>query len=241
MRSQRGGSRIRLAAAALAGFEPHGGHLAALAWGAALLVLTATPAGGVAEGQRSPADLVQAGGEFTEQTAPASISIPDVPLLTQKGDEVRFYSDLVKDKVVAINFIFTRCTTICPPLGANFARLQRLLGGRAGTDVHLISVSVDPAVDTPQRLDAWAAKFGAGPGWTLVTGAKPDVDGLLKALKVFTPDKSDHSPIVLVGNDARGEWTRVHGLAPPAELARAIERMTDAPNAAPAAGGGGRD
>jgi protein SCO1/2 len=163
-----------------------------------------------------------------------------VILLTQDGEKVRFYSDLVKDKVVAMNFIFTTCTTICPPMGANFARLQRLVGDQAGTDVHLISVSVDPAVDTPQRLKVWAEKFGAGPGWTLVTGAKPDVDGLLKSLKVFTPDKTDHSPIVLVGNDARGQWTRVYGLAPPAELAQAIERMAGAPNTEPLNGEGNR-
>ncbi|NIT75739.1 MAG: SCO family protein, partial [Thermoplasmata archaeon] len=78
-------------------------------------------------------------------------------------------------------------------------------------------------------LKAWAEKFGRQPGWTLVTGSKPEVDKLLKALKVFTPDKNDHSPIVLVGDEGRDEWTRAYGLAPPAKLAEAIQAFLDAP------------
>ena len=113
--------------------------------------------------------------------------IPDLRLLNQKGEEVRFFSDLVADKVVAMNFIFTTCTTVCRPMGAIFAKLQRQLGERAGRDVHLISVSVDPVTDRPERLKAWAKQFGAGPGWTQVTGEKSDVDKLLKSLEVFTP------------------------------------------------------
>lgn len=171
-----------------------------------------------------------------DQEAARSLTIPDVPLLNQDGEKVRFYSDLVQGKVVAINFVFTTCTTICPPMGANFARLQRILKEQPGNNAHLISVSVDPAVDTPRRLKDWAAKFGALPGWTLVTGAKPDVDRLLKALKVFTPDKTDHSPVVLVGDDARGEWTRVWGLAPPSEIARTIERVIGDPPGASSPG-----
>ncbi len=126
------------------------------------------------------------------------------------------YSDLVKGKVVAVNFIFTTCTTICPPLGATFARVQKELGARAGRDVRLISVSVDPATDTPERLKVWGAKFHAGEGWTFVTGAKPQVDELLRALGAATAGPADHSPTVLVGNDATGQWTRAYGLARPA-------------------------
>jgi protein SCO1/2 len=200
--------------------------------GLALAVLMAAAAG-AAEHPGDHRNHAATANRPTGSEAVGSLSIPDVPLLNQEGEEVRFYSDLVRGRMVAINFIFTTCTTICPPMGANFARLQRILEGQTGANVHLISVSVDPAVDTPERLKTWAAKFGALPGWTLVTGAKPEVDKLLKALKVFTPDKTDHSPIVLVGDDARGEWTRVWGLAPPADLARTIERMAGAPGAAP--------
>lgn len=153
------------------------------------------------------------------------LNVPDVSLIDQDGRPVHFYSDLVKDKVVAMNFIFTTCTTICPPMGATFAKLQKLLAGR---DVHLISVSVDPATDTPERLKAWAGKFGAGPGWTLVTGDRNEVTRLLKALGVYTAAIGDHSPLVLLGNDAAHRWTRAYGLAPPAKLAELI-RQTASP------------
>ena len=152
------------------------------------------------------------------------MNIPDVELLDQDGRKVRFYSDLVKGKTVAINFIFTTCTTICPPLGATFARVQKELGERAGRDVRLISVSVDPATDTPERLKAWGEKFKAGPGWTFVTGAKPQVDELLRALGRDVQPAQDHSPTVLVGNDAKGQWTRAYGLAAPARARQAHQR-----------------
>ncbi|TLD42055.1 MAG: Cytochrome oxidase biogenesis protein Sco1/SenC/PrrC, putative copper metallochaperone [Candidatus Jettenia ecosi] len=161
--------------------------------------------------------------------ATLTMKIPDVELLDQEGKKVRFYSDLVKDKVVAINFIFTTCTTICPPLSVNFSKVQNLMGNRTGRDFHLISISVDPVNDTPQRLRAWGEKFGAKPGWTFLTGKKQDVDKLLKALKVFTPIKEDHSPLVLVGNEAKGQWTRINGLVPSAQLVQVIEDMLDNP------------
>lgn len=156
-----------------------------------------------------------------------TMNIPDTPLFDQDGREVRFYSDLVKDRVVAVNFIFTTCTTICPPMDANFSKLQKLMGERAGREFEMISVSVDPAIDTPPRLKAWGSKFGRRDGWTLLTGRKSEVDQLLKALKVFTPDKTDHSPILLLGDDARGEWTRAYGLAPAAQVAEMIDELLD--------------
>jgi protein SCO1/2 len=158
-----------------------------------------------------------------ESHAASKMAIPDVELLDQDGRTVHFYTDLVKGKVVAVNFIFTTCTTICPPLGATFARVQRELGARAGRDVHLISISVDPATDTPERLKAWGAKFHAAEGWTFVTGRKPQVDELLRALGAATASPSDHTPTVLVGNDAAGQWTRAYGLARPTVLIGLID------------------
>jgi cytochrome oxidase Cu insertion factor (SCO1/SenC/PrrC family) len=151
------------------------------------------------------------------------MSIPDVELLDQDGRKIHFYSDLIKGHTVAINFIFTTCTTICPPLGATFRRVEEQLGERATSDVRLISISVDPATDTPERMKAWGAKFHAGAGWTFVTGAKPDVDELLRALGAATASPADHTPAVLIGNDARGQWTRTYGLARPTQIVKLIE------------------
>lgn len=154
-----------------------------------------------------------------------SLELPDIPVIDQDGKPKHFYTDLVKDKVVAVNFVFTTCRTICPPMGATFGKLQQVLGERAGKDVHLISVSVDPATDTPERLKAWSQKFGGGPGWTLVTGDRTEITRLLKAFGVYTANIGDHSPLVLIGNDSRHHWTRAYGLAAPAKLAELIDGM----------------
>jgi len=144
--------------------------------------------------------------------------IPEVDVLDQNGNALHFYSDLIKGKTVAINFIFTNCTTICPPLAATFARVQKEMGDKVGRDVHFISISVDPLTDTPERLKAWGAKFKAGPGWTFVTGNKEQIDKLLYALGASVSRREDHSPTVIVGNDLKGVWTRTYGLARSAQL-----------------------
>lgn len=160
-----------------------------------------------------------------EVTKEVSVRVPDVEVLDETGRRLHFYSDLVRGRTVAINFIFTTCTTICPPMGATFARVQSLAAESAGADVRLISVSVDPVTDTPERLKAWGAKFKARPGWTFVTGSLPQVNELLKALGGFSGSREDHSPVVLIGNDATGVWTRANGLASPAKLLEAIEEV----------------
>lgn len=151
--------------------------------------------------------------------------IPDVNVLDQNGNALHFYTDLIKDKTVAINFIFTNCTTICPPLGATFARLQREMGDRIGKDVHLISISVDPLTDTPERLKAWGAKFKAAPGWTFVTGEKQEMDKLLNALGAAISKREDHTPAMIVGNDSKGVWTRAYGLAKIPQIVGVIDNV----------------
>ena len=159
------------------------------------------------------------------------LRLPNVPLVDQDGHPVDLYQDLIEDKVVAMSFIFTSCTTICPPMGANFSRLQEALGEHLGRDVQLISVSIDPTTDTPQRLKAWGEKFSASDAWTLVTGPKPDVDQVLRQLEVLSPDFKDHGPVALLINDRTGAVRRVNGLTPPAKLAAMLEEMMDTPEA----------
>jgi cytochrome oxidase Cu insertion factor (SCO1/SenC/PrrC family) len=153
--------------------------------------------------------------------------IPDVDVLDQDGNALHFYTDLIKDKTVAINFIFTNCTTICPPLAATFARLQKEMGDKVGRDVHLISISVDPLTDTPERLKAWGAKFKAGPGWTFVTGEKQEMDKLLNALGAAVSKREDHTPALIIGNDGKGVWTRTYGLAKISQIMGVIQNVMD--------------
>jgi cytochrome oxidase Cu insertion factor (SCO1/SenC/PrrC family) len=151
----------------------------------------------------------------------SSARVPDVKVYDQNGNRLNFYTDLVKNKTVAINFIFTTCTTICPPMTATFRRVQQELATTA-LDAQLISISVDPTTDTPERLRDFAAKFKAGPGWTFVTGDKAEMDTLLRALGAAVADKNDHSPMILVGNDKTGYWTRTYGLSAPTTLVKVI-------------------
>jgi cytochrome oxidase Cu insertion factor (SCO1/SenC/PrrC family) len=151
-----------------------------------------------------------------------SIKLPDVVVYDQDGRKLNFYSDLIKGKTVAINFIFTTCTTICPPLTATFRKVQQELGERVGRDVQLISISVDPATDVPERLKSFSARFKAGPGWTFVTGDRQEINLLLKALGASVGDKNDHTPMVLVGKHSANYWTRAYGLAPAGTLVKVI-------------------
>jgi cytochrome oxidase Cu insertion factor (SCO1/SenC/PrrC family) len=173
-------------------------------------VPTANPAGTSTGGPDRNGDLA------------GPLHIPDASVFDQDGRKLRFYSDLVKGKTVAINFIFTTCTTICPPLTATFAKVQQQLGETAGGEVHFISISVDPTTDVPERLKAFSAKFHSRPGWTFVTGSRQEISLLLKALGASVGDKNDHSATVLVGNDRAAYWTRTYGLAPVSALLKVI-------------------
>ncbi|MFZ1221006.1 MAG: SCO family protein [Chthoniobacterales bacterium] len=148
--------------------------------------------------------------------APAETSrraaVPDVELTNQNGKRVRLYSDLVKGRVVALSFIFTSCTTICRTIGVNLGQVSKELGPSLERDIALISISVDPGTDTPEKLKAWGKTFEAGPGWTLLTGEKDRVTQLLKKLESYTPDIQNHSPFLLIVNDRTGEWQRVNAL-----------------------------
>ena len=151
------------------------------------------------------------------------LNVPDVPVLDQNGKRRSFYKDLVAGRSVAINFIFTSCTSICSPLSATFKAMQTEVARKAGGDVHFISVSVDPLSDTPEELNKFAKKFEAGPGWTFVTGSRASIDAILKAYDVSAGDPNDHSPMIYLGHEPSKRWVRTYGLASPQQL---VERLT---------------
>lgn len=161
---------------------------------------------------------------LSAQAAPPKI--PDVMVTDQDGKRSHLYSDLVHGHIVVVNFVFTSCTTICGPMGANFGRLQQLVG----RDVRLISISIDP-LDNPARLKAWSQRWGRGDHWTLVTGPQSDIDAIRKAFGVYTADFVNHSAITFIGNDRTGEWTRVDGLAPAAKIAQKVIDVASEENA----------
>lgn len=167
-----------------------------------------------------------------ELPATRLIQLPDVEVQTQTGARVRA-AELLQGRVAAVNFIFTSCTTVCPLMGARFARLQVLLGEQS-RDIALVSISIDPVNDTPERLTEWSGRLGARPGWTLVTGFKRDVDRLLRALGVASAEPTAHTPVVLIGDGQSGAWERVDGLIEPSRLAQMLAERV-ARRAAPGA------
>jgi cytochrome oxidase Cu insertion factor (SCO1/SenC/PrrC family) len=161
-------------------------------------------------------------GYSRAQSTEVRLKIPDMELLNQDGQQVRFVSDVIKGRVAVIDTVFTTCTTICPVMGANYARLAKTLKDRVGRDVVMVSVSVDPVNDTPSQLKAWSAKFYKGPGWILLTGPKSQVDTLLKSLGLFTPERQDHQSSVLIGSKAGG-WIRTSALTSPDKWLKIID------------------
>lgn len=155
------------------------------------------------------------------ETATFTPSIPDVEVVTHEGKKVRFYSDLVKGKVSAVNFVYTNCSTICPASGALFGSLQKKNPG-----VQFISVSIDPTVDTPQRLASWSKPFRTQDGWTLVTGDPAAIEQIARAFGTKVARPQDHVPLTIVGSDRTHTWTRLYGFPGSGKIAELVDAVS---------------
>jgi protein SCO1/2 len=158
----------------------------------------------------------------------------NVPMQTHEGKSVRFYDDLLKGKVVMINFMFTNCDGICPGITQNLANVQALLSGRVGRDIFMYSITIDPDADTPEKLAEYAVPFDIGPGWLFLTGKKADVE-LLRVRLGFVDsdprqdaDPDEHIGTVRIGNEPLHRWLMAPGLANPQAIIRAVERAIPA-------------
>jgi cytochrome oxidase Cu insertion factor (SCO1/SenC/PrrC family) len=170
-----------------------------------------------------PARTASAETADTQQWEHGALVVPDIPVIDQHGRKLRFYTDLIKGKTVALNFIFTTCTTQCPPQTYNLRRVQQALGERVGRDVTFISLSVDPG-ERPAALQKFARRFDIAPGWYIVSASKRDLDRLLTALGAFSSDKLNHSAMTLIGNEPGHYWRRMHSLSAPPLLVQAINQ-----------------
>ena len=161
--------------------------------------------------------------------------LPNVELTTQDGKRVRFYDDLVKDRRVVIQFMFTRCKDICPVITHHLAEVQGLLGGRVGRDIFFYSISLNPEEDTPKELRAFAKEHGAGPGWTFLTGKPEDILHLRRSLGFYLDDpkqdadRNNHSGMIVVGTEPLMRWAMCEGGAKPEWIATVIRTEMDAP------------
>jgi protein SCO1 len=128
---------------------------------------------------------------------------PNLPVVTQDGKTARFYDDLLKGKLVVINFIYTSCQDICPVATARLAQVEDKLGDRMGRDFFFISMTVDPERDTPERLKEYAQAFGAGPGWSFVTGKSADIRAINYKLGERSTNLSEHRNEIVLGNESQ--------------------------------------
>ena len=160
---------------------------------------------------------------------------PNVTLRTQDNQQVRFYDDLVRGKVVLINYMFTTCTELCPRATASLAGFQEALGDHAGRDVFMISISVDPEHDTPAVLKEYAQRFHARPGWTFLTGKAVDIELIQRGLGAYPTDGTAHTGMAIYGNETSGSWSATPIIQNSAGMARIVLRLVE-PTAA--TGGG---
>jgi protein SCO1 len=155
---------------------------------------------------------------------------PNIELTTQDGKKVHFYDDLIKDKIVAIDLIYTHCEYACPLETARLVQVQKLLGDRVGKDIFFYSITIDPKRDTPEVMKAYMEKFHVGPGWTFLTGKKEDIDFLSKKLGLWSDPAASldgHTPHLLIGNEPLGQWMRNSALDNPRFQAQMIGEFID--------------
>ena len=162
-----------------------------------------------------------------QQPEPSSAQkyFTDTILIDQNGEKMRFYSDLLKGKTVIIDSFFATCQGSCLPMNRNLEKVQEALGDRLGKDAIILSISVDPTVDTPTSLKAYANKLNARPGWYFLTGDKENVELVLKKLGQFVDDKQDHLNIFIIGNERTGLWKKAFGLAKSEELIKVVDSV----------------
>ncbi|CAD5108159.1 SCO family protein [Zestomonas carbonaria] len=180
---------------------------------------------------RSGADLQPARREMVGENG---TRFPNVTLYTHEGRKVKFYDDLVRGKVVAINMMYAQCTRTCPTSTANLRQVQQLLGQRAGRDVFMYSLSLQPELDTPERLREYVERYRIGPGWLLLTGARADIDLLRKHLGFYDVDPVvdlndlTHTGMLRVGNDALDRWTMAPTLTDARQILATINHVDTA-------------
>ncbi|AVD90322.1 MULTISPECIES: SCO family protein [unclassified Pseudomonas] len=150
----------------------------------------------------------------------------DTLLVDQNGRALRFYSDVLKDKVVMLNVIFTHCNDACPLITRKLQEVRTAMGPELANQVTFISISSDPLNDTPAALKAYARKQGVdGPNWLFLTGDKASVDLVLGRIGQFLPSPEQHSTQLIAGDVAGKRWSKIRPDAPPVAIAQRMQLL----------------
>lgn len=155
--------------------------------------------------------------------------LPNLPLITQDGKRVLFYDDLVKDKVVSLNFFYAKCDEICPMVMANLSKVQKILGDQVNRDIFMYSFTLKPEEDTVAVLKHQHEVYSAGPGWTFLTAKPDDMETLRRAIGFTYPepaidkDKTQHIGNIRFGNEPLMLWSACPGMAHAEWVAETLE------------------
>jgi protein SCO1/2 len=155
----------------------------------------------------------------------------NVEVTTHDGRVLRFYDDVMKGKILLINFFFTSCDDICPLMTNNLSQVQALLGDRVGQEIRMVSITLEPEHDTPEVLAAYARSHGAGPGWLFLTGNQADIEllrhrlGFVDSDAATDADLEQHIGAVRIANEPLHRWAMSPALLNPAALVRAVNRV----------------
>jgi protein SCO1/2 len=152
--------------------------------------------------------------------------VPAVSLMNQDRKMVSLDEYLDPGKTVVLDFIFSTCTTICPIYGALYTDFQKKLG-EDRDDVQLISISIDPEYDTPEKMKEFLANYGAKEGWDYFTGTKKDVEAVMKAFDAYVPNKMRHYPLTFIRPKGKQMWIRILGLIGGSDLLLEYGKLTD--------------
>ena len=173
-----------------------------------------------------PQQAKQAKLSPAERDAKAREYFTDTVLKTHKGRSVRFYSDTMRGKVVLINFMFTGCGDACPLITAKLVQTKKDLGDAFGRDVRFISISIDPANDTPEAMAKFARKLDAEHAeWLFLTGAQAGVENVVKKLGSYTEQVENHSTGIIIGSPQLGRWKKVRPDAPAKVIAEELRQL----------------
>ena len=168
--------------------------------------------------------------------AKARAYFTDLHVVTQHGQDLRFYSDVLKNCIVVVTLFFAGCTGVCPINNEKLAELQTLLGDAMGRDVFFVSVSVDPEHDTVEDLAQYATRFGAGKGWLFLTGDKDDIGTITRRLGHTGSDPEAHTAFFMLGNVPRAHWVKVAPYEPAEAIFNRLKEMMAASDGQPRLG-----
>jgi protein SCO1 len=170
-------------------------------------------------------NVPRAPAETPQTPSRSNIRLADVQITDRDGRGIEFAKEAIGDRIVAINFIYTNCRTLCPFQSATFKLLQDRLGDRLDRDVRLISLSLDPSSDTPERLKDFSDNFDPAPGWLWLTGQRQAMDSVLQGLGVSAQEFKKHTPLILVGDAKFGRWTQLNALPSAAQIEQEVNRL----------------